>query len=190
MCPATFRILFLTLQLIIRQHRSCQLKTAVRLNRKLISDGTCAFRWKHVKNVRWGRLRRLFAETMDKNSKYSGIHVFHNCYFDHAKGAVTREDGKDYFYAQHSICNIVDLPTSRAQNFSRARSVIGRVFMFSATKASERAGARLVSPAKNRIKWSHFGANYLRPCCVCCRVRVSSRVVRVCQNKQITEKIR
>ena len=117
MCPATVRILFLTLQLIIRQHRSCQLKTAVRLNRKLISDGTCAFRWKHVKNVRWGRLRRQFAETMDKNSKYSGIHVFHNCYFGHAKVAVTKEDGKDDFYAQHSICNIVDLPTSRAQIF-------------------------------------------------------------------------
>ena len=76
-----------------------------------------------------------------------------------------------------------------SSNFSRARSVIGRVFMFSAAKASERAGARLVSPAKNRIKWSHFGANYLRPCCVCCRVRVSSRAVKVCQNKQITEKI-
>ena len=61
--------------------------------------------------------------------------------------------------------------------------------MFSAAKASERAGAWLVSPAKNRIKWSHFGANYLRPCRVCCRVRVSSRAVKVCQNKQITEKI-
>ena len=61
--------------------------------------------------------------------------------------------------------------------------------MFSAAKASERAGAWLVSPAKNRIKWSHFGANYLLPCRVCCRVRVSSRAVKVCQNKQITEKI-
>ena len=46
----------------------------------------------------------------------------------------------------------VDLPTSRAQSFSRARSVSGRFFMFSAAKASERARARLVFPAKNRIK--------------------------------------
>ena len=36
-------------------------------------------------------------------------------------------------------------------------------------KASERVGAQLVSPAKNRIKWRHFGANYLRPCRVCRR---------------------
>ena len=126
MCPATVRILFLTLQLIIRQHRSCQLKTAVRLNRKLISDGTCAFRWKHVKNVRWGRLRRLFAETMDKNSKYSGIQVFQNCYFDHAKGAVTREEWQKRFlratqHLQHGRLAYI----SRAQIFHEreARSV-------------------------------------------------------------------
>ena len=188
MCPTTVRILFLTLQLIIRQHRSCQLKTAVRLNRKLISDGTCAFRWKHVKNVRWGRLRRLFAETMDKNSKYSGIHVFHNCYFDHAKGAVTKEEWQRLSLRATPHLQYCRLAYKSSSNFSRARSVIGRVFLFSAAKASERAGARLVSPAKNRIKWSHFGANYLRPCRVCCRVRVSSRAVKVCQNKQITGK--
>ena len=76
---------------------------------------------------------------------------------------------------------LVDLPTSRAQIFSRARSASGR---FYAEKASERARARLVSPAKNRIKCRRFGANYLRPC----RVRVSSRAVKVCQNKQIREK--
>ena len=35
-----------------------------------------------------------------------------------------------------------DLPTSRAQIFSRARSVSGRFFMFSAAKANERARAR------------------------------------------------
>ena len=33
----------------------------------------------------------------------------------------------------------IDLPTSRAQSFSRARSASGRFFMFSAAKASERA---------------------------------------------------
>ena len=60
--------------------------------------------------------------------------------------------------------------------------------MFSAAKASVRARARHVSPVKNRIKGSHFCANYLRPCRVCCRVRVSSRAVKVCQNKQITGK--
>ena len=32
----------------------------------------------------------------------------------------------------------LDLPTSRAQIFSPARSVRGRLFMFSAAKASER----------------------------------------------------
>ena len=51
----------------------------------------------------------------------------------------------------HSIL-LLDLPTSRAQIFSRARGASGRFFMFSAAKASERVGARLVSPAKNRIK--------------------------------------
>ena len=35
----------------------------------------------------------------------------------------------------------------------RSGSGIRRFFMFSVAKASERAGARLVSPAKNRIKW-------------------------------------
>ena len=56
----------------------------------------------------------------------------------------------------------VDLPTSRAQIFSRAQSASARFFMFSAAKASERAGARLVSHAKNHIYWRHFGANYLQ----------------------------
>ena len=60
--------------------------------------------------------------------------------------------------------------------------------MFSAAKASGRARARLVFSAKNRIKWRHFGATYLRSCRKCCRVCVSSRDVKVCQNKQITEK--
>ena len=53
-------------------------------------------------------------------------------------------------------CNIladVDLPTSRAQFFSQVRGASGRLFMFSAVKASERARALLVSPAKKkRIK--------------------------------------
>ena len=35
----------------------------------------------------------------------------------------------------------LELPTSRAQIFPQARSVSGRFFMFSAAKASERAGA-------------------------------------------------
>ena len=41
---------------------------------------------------------------------------------------------------------------------------------------------------RNRIKWGHFGVNFLLPWRVCCRVRVSSRAVKVCQNKQITGK--
>ena len=65
----------------------------------------------------------------------------------------------------------LDLPTSRAEICSRAR-----------------ARAKLVSPAKNRTKWRHFAASYLRPCRVCCREPVPSRAVKVCQNKQITEK--
>ena len=76
----------------------------------------------------------------------------------------------DNWSARHWL----DLPTSRAQFFSRARSSSGRCFMFSAAKANKRARVRLVSPAKNRNKWRHFGANYLRRCRVCCRVRVSS----------------
>ena len=36
---------------------------------------------------------------------------------------------------------LLDLPTSRVQIFSRARSASGRFFMFSAAKASERAKA-------------------------------------------------
>ena len=35
----------------------------------------------------------------------------------------------------------LELPTSRAQIFPQAQSVSGRFFMFSAAKASERAGA-------------------------------------------------
>ena len=42
----------------------------------------------------------------------------------------------------------VDLPTSRAQFFSQVRGASGRLFMFSAVKASQRARALLVSPAK------------------------------------------
>ena len=39
----------------------------------------------------------------------------------------------------HRFRFMLDLPTSRAQIFSRARSVSDRFFMFSAPKASERA---------------------------------------------------
>ena len=55
----------------------------------------------------------------------------------------------------------VDLPTSRAQIFSRAWSASGRYFCFLQQNISQRAGARLVSTTKNLIKWRHFGANYL-----------------------------
>ena len=55
----------------------------------------------------------------------------------------------------------IDLPTSRTQIFSRARRANGRFLMFPAAKACERTRARLVSPAKNGIKWRHFVANYL-----------------------------
>ena len=82
----------------------------------------------------------------------------------------------------------LDLPTSRAEICSRARSPSGKFFMFSAAKASQRARAQLVSPAKNRTKWHHFAANYLRPCRVCCREPVPLRAVKECQNKQITGK--
>ena len=49
--------------------------------------------------------------------------------------------------------------------------------MFSAAKASERRGARLVSPAKNHVKWHHFEANYLRLFLVvaCVSLRVCHR---------------
>ena len=52
---------------------------------------------------------------------------------------------------QTGVAKRVDLPTSRAQIFSRARSTRGRFFMLSAAKANERAGTRIVFPAKNRI---------------------------------------
>ena len=69
----------------------------------------------------------------------------------------------------------IDLPTSRSQIFSRARSATGRLLMFPAAKASERTRARLVSPAKNRIKWRHFGANHLCPSRIYRCVRVQFR---------------
>ena len=47
--------------------------------------------------------------------------------------------------------------------------------MFPAAKASERTRARLVSPAKNRIKWRHFGANHLCPSRIYRCVRVQFR---------------
>ena len=61
--------------------------------------------------------------------------------------------------------------------------------MFSAVKASERARALLVSPAK-KIESSDVVLARISclPERVCCRVRVSSRAVKVCQNKQITGK--
>ena len=40
-----------------------------------------------------------------------------------------------------TVSNKLDLPTSRAQIFSRARSASGRFFIFSAAKANKRAGA-------------------------------------------------
>ena len=55
------------------------------------------------------------------------------------------------YVVQSGVAKRIDLPTSRAQIFSRARSTRGRFFMLSAAKANERAGTRIVSPAKNRI---------------------------------------
>ena len=62
------------------------------------------------------------------------------------------------------------MPIKLSSNCSRAWSASNRFFIFSVAKASRRAGARLVSPTKNCIKWHHFGANYLHPCHVCCHV--------------------
>lgn len=42
-----------------------------------------------------------------------------------------------------------------------------KIFLFSVAKARERVRVRLVSPAKNDIKWRHFGAPYWNPCHVC-----------------------
>ena len=59
------------------------------------------------------------------------------------------------YYVPFSLAKVddqLDLPTSRAQIFSRSRRASGRFFMFSAAKASEKATARLVSPSKKRIK--------------------------------------
>ena len=85
---------------------------------------------------------------MDKNSKYSGIHVFRNCYFNHAKGDLTREEWQRRFLRATQHLQYYRLAYKTSPNFSRARSAIGRFFMFSAAKARERAGTRLVSPAK------------------------------------------
>ena len=80
------------------------------------------------------------------------------------KALLQGRNGKDVFLRATQHLQYCRLAYKSSSNFSRARGVIGRVFVFSAAKASERAGAWLVSPTKNRIKWSHFGANYLRPC--------------------------
>ena len=80
----------------------------------------------------------------------------------------------------------IDLPTSRAQIFSRARSATGRFLMFPAAKASERTRARLVSPAKNRIKWRHFGANHLCPSRIYRWVRVQFRAAGTGHEKRRT----
>ena len=46
----------------------------------------------------------------------------------------------------------VGLAYKSSSNFSQTRSTSGRFVMLSAAKASERARARLVFPAKNRLK--------------------------------------
>ena len=61
--------------------------------------------------------------------------------------------------------SLLDLLPSRAQIFSRARSASGRCFMFSAQKRARERELDF-SPAKNCIESRHFGANYLRLCCV------------------------
>ena len=64
--------------------------------------------------------------------------------------------------------SLLHLLPSRAQIFSRARSESGRCFMFSAQKRARERELDF-SPAKNCIESRHFGANYLRLCCVCRR---------------------
>ena len=104
------------------------------------------------------------------------------------KAILQGRNGKDDFYAQHSICNIIDLPTRRAQIFHEREARSVDCLCFLREKRAREQELDLFPLQKNRIKWSHFGANYLRPCRVCCRVGVSSRAVKVCQNKQITGK--
>ena len=90
------------------------------------------------------------------------------------KTSVTQGTPSHKWPLSHSslfVGRCVDLGTSRAQLFSRALSASGRFFVLcgKSERESERARARLVSPARNRIKWRHFGANYLRPCHMCRR---------------------
>ena len=54
----------------------------------------------------------------------------------------------------------VGLAYKSSSNFSQTRSTSGRFVMLSAAKASERARARLVFPAKNRLK--SRGGGYFR----------------------------
>ena len=81
----------------------------------------------------------------------------------------------------------VELPTSRAQLFSQVRSARGRL-LSPAVKASERARVLLVSLAK-KIESSDIILARIScfpdECVVAC---VSSRAMKVCQNKQITGK--
>ena len=55
----------------------------------------------------------------------------------------------------------VGLAYKPSSNFSQTRSTSGRFVMLSAAKASERARARLVFPAKNHLK-SRGGGGYFR----------------------------
>ena len=68
-----------------------------------------------------------------------------------------------------------DLPTSRVQMFSRARSASGRFFVFYGKSERE---LDLFPLQKSVSFWRELFASLSR---------VSSRAVKICQNKQITE---
>ena len=57
----------------------------------------------------------------------------------------------------------VRLAYKSSSNFSQTRSASGKFFTFSAAKASERAGARLVFPEKNRLKSRHLARTICVP---------------------------
>ena len=75
---------------------------------------------------------------------------------------------------------------SSSNFFTSAKRATGRFLMFPAAKASERTRARLVSPAKNRIKWRHFGANHLCPSRMYRWVRVQFRAAGTGHEKRRT----
>ena len=75
---------------------------------------------------------------------------------------------------------------SSSNFFTSAKRATGRFLMFPAAKASERTRTRIVSLVKNRIKWRHFGANYLCPSRMYCWVRVQFRAAGTGHEKRRT----